>query len=41
MKSKVNNYKNSGVNINAGNHFVKKIKRKVLSTHIDGTVNNS
>ena len=40
MKSKVNNYKNSGVNINAGNYFVKKIKKKVLSTHINGTVNN-
>ena len=40
MKSKVNNYKNSGVDINAGNKFIKKIKRKVLSTHINGTINN-
>ena len=38
MSSKVNNYKNAGVNIDAGNKFVKAIKNKVLSTHIKGTV---
>jgi len=38
--SKVNNYKKAGVNINAGNLFVKKIKRIILSTHIKGTIKN-
>ena len=38
--SKINSYKKAGVNINAGNLFIKKIKQVVLSTHIKGTIKN-
>ena len=38
MVSKVNKYKNAGVDINVGNQFVKLIKKKVFKTHIKGSL---
>ena len=40
MISKVNKYKKAGVNIDAGNNFIRLIKKKVFATHTKGTVKN-
>ena len=38
MVLKVNKYKQAGVNINAGNNFIKLIKKKVFNTHTKGAI---